>query len=494
VKFDIKISAGKRSLVDVDNFKLPENKITFLLGESGIGKSLIARAIYGLLSKDDLIIRINNKDYDNYLRSDLCDNFKQSGFFVFQEPSSHLNPLMKISDQLNEGSIKNERLSQNILQELWPDTELTEINGLTNIYPRPFRPSGGEKQRFLLAMALKKMTLSQDKKGSLLIFDEPTGSLDNVNRNIFFDLLVQRYKKNPVTVLFISHDYSMINRIYQNYTTLLKHISFIELSRNNEKHIVEDFSTKSYLDWHSGLKASGNNIERSAYLTLKSGFQIFNREYSISKDPVGKQTQDMHIYLNDLVYLKAGSGIGKTTLAKILIGLYKAKNLKLRIGKINISEKTSVHEWKKKLWAKKISMIFQHADEALNLNSRVIDVFSGLPKGKKPDKKALLQQLKYFFDESIETSFLKRKIQNLSGGQKQRLNILRTFLLDTNIIILDEPLNGLDFNSMRKIIEILLGKKAEGKGILLISHNEDIFDQLIPEERRYFLHARPVSE
>ena len=59
MKFDIRISAGDRSLIDIRDFHLQEKGITFLLGESGIGKSLIARAIYGLLDSEELSVTIN---------------------------------------------------------------------------------------------------------------------------------------------------------------------------------------------------------------------------------------------------------------------------------------------------------------------------------------------------------------------------------------------------------------------------------------------------
>jgi ABC-type multidrug transport system ATPase subunit len=60
-------------------------------------------------------------------------------------------------------------------------------------------------------------------------------------------------------------------------------------------------------------------------------------------------------------------------------------------------------------------------------------------------------------------------------------------VLDTDLLILDEPLNGLGFESIQKVLDLLREKQSAGKGILLISHNEDIFDKLIPPEHVYYL-------
>jgi ABC-type dipeptide/oligopeptide/nickel transport system ATPase subunit len=135
-------------------------------------------------------------------------------------------------------------------------------------------------------------------------------------------------------------------------------------------------------------------------------------------------------------------------------------------------------------------MVFQHADEALNLNSKVKDVFKGLPGLKKISTADLLHKINLVFDDEIDSEFLNKRIAYLSGGQKQRLNLLRTLILDTDIIILDEPLNGLDFQSIQKIISILREKQQERKGLLLISHNEEIFDHLVAPESIYYLNAK----
>jgi ABC-2 type transport system ATP-binding protein len=87
------------------------------------------------------------------------------------------------------------------------------------------------------------------------------------------------------------------------------------------------------------------------------------------------------------------------------------------------------------------------------------------------------------------SDLLKTKVKYLSGGQKQKMNLLRCLVLDTDVLVLDEPFNGLDFKSIVNILSILQEKQKEGKGILIISHNEEIFDAIISPEYVYFLHA-----
>ena len=67
------------------------------------------------------------------------------------------------------------------------------------------------------------------------------------------------------------------------------------------------------------------------------------------------------------------------------------------------------------------------------------------------------------------------------------VNLLRTLALDTDLVLLDEPLNGLDFLSIQRVIAALKEKQQEGKAILMISHNEEIFEAVIPVENSYYL-------
>ena len=490
--YKVHIRSTKRSVVSIDNFVIPQNKITFLFGESGIGKSMISKAVYGLLDPDDLSIEINNQPYSNHLNKQWTKEIQKNSFFVFQEPSSHLNSLMKIADQLTEGSLKYSD-DREILQYLWQTTGDQAIRKIIDIYPKPYRPSGGEKQRILLAMAFKKIDMFLKHGGAntptLFVFDEPTGSLDDNYRNLFLKLLLKQFEQKQFTNILITHDYSIISEIYRNHKHLLNHIHFKELSRLDDYHIsLNDFSADVYLRWLN--KSAQTHIAQSQVekvLEVDSSFTIFNRQLTIYKDKEHTHPVNFSIHKGEMVYLKAPSGIGKTTLAKIIMGLYSPQKFAMTLSGMTVSERTPKAVWSEKIWGKSAGMVFQHADEALNLQVNVKEVFTGLPLRKKITDDSLCLALAELFEGEISKSFLNKKVVFLSGGQKQRLNLLRTLIMETDLIILDEPLNGLDFVSVKKVFEILEKKRKNGSALLLISHNEEIFDSIVDREHVYYL-------
>lgn len=484
--YRIRIAAQARSVVAIDRFDFSLGKVTLLFGESGIGKSILSKAIYGLLDPQLLNVTINGQCYSKYIQTDQVSAVKRGGFFVFQEPSSHLNPLLTIEAQLRDGSLASTHSEESILDQLWGGTRIARTRQLLQVYPKPHRPSGGEKQRILLAMAFKKIERYTEEitpsPSAWFVFDEPTGSLDNQARNLFLSLLFDRFRRRPFTTLLITHDYSMISEVYGKHADLIPRLSFKELVQTDKQLTLEDFSPGSYLDW---LEVNRRPVARpepetaqygDVLMHLASGLRIFDRNlrfYSAEGKPM-----DLILRRGQIVYLKAASGVGKTTLAKVLMGLLPAQSLKLRIGETELTEQTPGWVWRQQLWGRRLGMVFQHADEALNLNATVKDVFAGLPYPKKITPAYIRKTLAAYFPVEMDESFLNRPIKFLSGGQKQRLNLLRTLSLNTEIVILDEPLNGLDFVSMKKVIDLFRQKQAEGKGILLISHNEEIFNSL----------------
>jgi peptide/nickel transport system ATP-binding protein len=487
--YEVYIRAGKRELVAIQDFQIIDFSVNVILGESGIGKSLTALALYGLLDPDELEISINGTRYGDYVRSPDVINMRQNGFFVFQEPSSHLNPLSTLQDQLNEGSLAGAEGEGEALRRLWPGVPSRYLSEILSVYPKPYRPSGGEKQRVLAAMAFKKISRLKNRvPGTLFIFDEPTGNLDNRLRDEFLDLLMESFTSKRITVVLITHDYSMISRLTKVYPVIRDRIFFKELCFEKGKLRQRDFVPSEYLDWlASRSRPPSVSQAKEPILKMDSRVSVFGRNLTITRDPFGQKPTDLVLHRGRATYLKAASGVGKTTILKLIMGLVRAERMELSIGEIRLSQDTPRRLWHKQIWGKIATMVFQHADEALNQQSDVKGVFSGLPISKSLRGRSLPEILSDFFDGESMEGFLDKEVKYLSGGQKQRLNLLRSLVLDTDILLLDEPLNGLDFKASRKVIRSIERKLDEGKAVLIVSHNEEIFDTLVASESVFYL-------
>ena len=487
----IRIADGGREIVAIDDFRIADSCITVLFGESGIGKSLSALAICGLLDPDELSVRIDGRPYQSYLESDRVAEIRQNGFFVFQEPSSHLNPLLTLQEQLNEGSIAAATDEANILGRLWKGGDPKDVQKILRVYPKPYRPSGGEKQRILAAMAFKKLSAVDPKiSGSLFVFDEPTGNLDNNLRNAFLDFLVENFRQRAMTVLLITHDYSMVSRLSKAYPDLTKRIHYKELTLNRGSLQLRDFLPQEFFAWIQQLRPpavspTGDNV----LLSMEPELSVFGRKFLITRDEGRDRPAPLQVRKGRLSYLKAPSGMGKTTLLKAMMGLVKPDSMKMRLGGTEYNERTPRREWQEHVWGQVMTMVFQHADEALNQNSDVCGVFDGLPIPPSVDEGAVARMLLQLFEE-IPEGFMHKQVKYLSGGQKQRLNLLRSTVLETDILLLDEPLNGLDFASSMKVVGKVEEKLRAGKGVLVVSHNEEIFDTLVAADDVYYLGER----
>jgi ABC-type glutathione transport system ATPase component len=487
IRHTIRIASSRRELVAIDGFTLEEGTLTFLFGESGIGKSLIAKALYGILGEEELDVRIDGRQYAEYLALPETRARRASSFFVFQEPSSHLNPLMTLEAQLAEGSLAGGPPTLEIARRLWEPGQEAELASLLTVYPKPHRPSGGEKQRMLIAMALKQLEKLKPGQPNLFVFDEPTGSLDNDYRDRFLSLLFEEHRKRPFTCLLVTHDYSMIGRILRAHASRLKLVRMRELLLSAGRLAVREFHPETYTGWLTGLRPApaGEFAQAGPLLTVEGRLTVHGLPLTISRSPEGGENVPLQVRPGRMTYLKGPSGEGKTSFAKAVMGLTPSQGLRCTLKGIRLTDTTPSSVWRDRCWGTLITMIFQHADEALNANATVAQTLEALPlRGAAARIPALIAE---FYGLADPGPFLRSMVGTLSGGQKQRLNLLRGLLLETEVIILDEPLNALDFESGTRVIDLLKQRLRQGKGILVISHNEEIFDALVDEADVYYL-------
>lgn len=463
----VDIRKDGRPLVRLDRFDHPPGTIHFLFGESGIGKSLTAKAVCGLLDPHDLDVRIDDRAYADYLASPR--HFLTDGFYVFQEPSTHLNPLMRIADQMTEGNLAGSDYAA-IADELFPAAPFDEIRRL---YPRPYRPSGGEKQRVLLAMAFQKIDRMPDGGRGLFVFDEPTSSLDEALRNRVIDRLVERHRRRAFDAWFITHDYSVVSYLLKKHKRDRAAFAFSEFYHDGDVR-VRPFDPDEFISW-LGKTGRGDAVPAGdEVLRVSPEFRV----HSIHLRVVGPN--EFRLARGQWAYVKGPSGIGKTSFAKAILGLTPSTGLKMLLKGREYGSATPRRVWQNDVWGKSMSMVFQLSDEALNPQATVRQVLDGTPIADRGRLDALLHEA--FADPE---RMCDRPVRFLSGGEKQRLNLVRTLALETDVVILDEPFSGVDFRTMQRILGWIETRRRAGQCFIVISHQEEVFDALVPPEHVY---------
>jgi ABC-type dipeptide/oligopeptide/nickel transport system ATPase component len=205
-------------LVENISFDLPEGKTTCIVGESGSGKSLTALSIIKLLSSQldstgDIFFK--NKNLSTISSNEMRSMRGKEISMIFQEPMTSLNPVLTIGFQIEESILVHNILSKNQSRKRTED--LLELVGIDPERYKSFPDelSGGQRQRVMIAMAMSCDPL-------LLIADEPTTALDVTVQAQVLKLLNTLKQKKQMTMLFITHDFGVVNDIADEVIVMFK--------------------------------------------------------------------------------------------------------------------------------------------------------------------------------------------------------------------------------------------------------------------------------
>lgn len=203
------------------NLFIKEGEILGLVGESGCGKSTLGRCILGLEQNYTGQILYKNNDISKDIN---IKNFRKSAQMIFQNPYASLNPRMKIYDILKEPLTVHGITDGNYIKSRIH--EVCELAGIDrnflNYYPHEF--SGGQRQRISIASAIIL-------KPSFIVADEPVSALDVSIRAQILNLLKELKDKLNLTILFISHDLSIV-RYLCDRTAVMYLGEIVELADN----------------------------------------------------------------------------------------------------------------------------------------------------------------------------------------------------------------------------------------------------------------------
>ncbi len=463
------------------NLKIIKGKTTAIVGESGSGKTLSALSILKLLPssakitegeiffKDKNILSLTNKDIQQIRGNKIST--------IFQEPMTSLNPLHTINKQIEEMILTHNKVNKieakNKTITLLKEVGLEDIAMRPKIYP--YELSGGQRQRAMIAMSIAN-------NPDLLIADEPTTALDVTIQMQILDLLSSLQKKLGMTMLFISHDLSVVKRM-ADFIYVMKDGEIIE-NGTNEKIFkrADHIYTKELLSSQSKKKI---NLNKSVKTILK--IENLDVWYPIKKGLL-KKTIDHVKAINKISFnLNEGesigivgeSGSGKTSLILAILKLIKSR------GKIFINNKDiNLFNSKQILdLRKEIQIVFQDPFSSLSPRMNVEEIISeGLnihyPKlsimEKKSRLKDVLHKVGLDYYECIE-----KYPHEFSGGQRQRIAIARALILEPKILILDEPTSALDVTIQNQIINLLNSLQQKlSLSYIFISHDMKVIQSI----------------
>jgi len=205
--FDVRTGRGRglvRAVNDV-NLVIPDGQTVALVGESGCGKTTIAKLVLMLERPTGGAVMFQGKSLAEMSRPEI-KNYRRHVQAVFQDPYASLNPRLKVSRIVSEPILAHDSIDRADLRKRV--LELLDIVGLpstaADLYPHEF--SGGQRQRIAIARALALQP-------KVIILDEPISALDVSIRAQILNLLMDIQKQFGLTYLLIAHDLALVEHL-----------------------------------------------------------------------------------------------------------------------------------------------------------------------------------------------------------------------------------------------------------------------------------------
>ncbi len=227
-------SFGEHKVLNGVDLDVVESKITFILGKSGQGKSVLLRHIMGLVKPDSGEIFINNKNIVNMSRKELTEVRKEFGV-LFQNVA--LFDSMTVYENVAFPLVEHTKLSRKEIEKIVKDK--LALVGLEGIESRmPSELSGGMKKRVGLARAIVL-------NPKILLFDEPTTGLDPIICDQVDNLIYETQRKLNLTCLVISHDIPATFKL-ADYVAMLDGGRIVEYGtpedfKRSENKVIREF-------------------------------------------------------------------------------------------------------------------------------------------------------------------------------------------------------------------------------------------------------------
>ena len=493
------VYAAKNVNIDVN-----KGEILGLVGESGSGKSTVGNAIINLIDEPgkvssgsvilgDLNIHENSESIVKYRGNKIG--------LIFQDPQTSLNPILTVGEQLIETIQTHLKLSKedakNKSINLLKEVGIKDAEKRFDDYPHQF--SGGMRQRVVISLALCC-------EPELLIADEPTTALDVSIQSQILDLIKKLTKERNLAVILITHDMGVIAET-ANRVAVMKSGNLVEIGETKKILTTPQQSyTKSLV---SSVPPTNKKISRFVIVekeNKKNNIKILNRwtkkeisnqdlvqvnnlNKSFDDNFFAESSKNSVLAVNNVSFqIKEGesfglvgeSGSGKSTIAKMIVNLFKPSSGDIFFNKTCITKIKHRSELMK--FRKQIQMIFQDPYSSLNGRLKVKDIIAEPITLHNPSISN--SDLNNYVNDLLDSVEMTQKSADrypheFSGGQRQRISIARALATQPRLLVCDEPTSALDVSIQAQILNLLKDLQEQlNLTILFISHDLPVVRQM----------------
>ena len=489
------------------NINIKKGEILGLVGESGSGKSTLGNAIIdlidepGKISNGKIILEgINiHKEPEDILKY----RGKKIGL-IFQDPQTSLNPLLTIGEQLIETIQTHLKLNLEESKEraisLLKEVGIKDAENRFNNYPHQF--SGGMRQRVVISLALCC-------EPELLIADEPTTALDVSIQSQILELIKTLTKERNLAVILITHDMGVISETADR-VAVMKNGDLVEIGKTKEiltnpkeiytQSLISSVPPTNKKILRFKIIEKDKNDEREVNIKILNRWdkkkiisqdliEIKNLKKNFQDGIFTETSKNTVMAVDDVSFnIKEGesfglvgeSGSGKSTIAKMVVNLFKPSSGEIFFDKVCFKKKKKKKEMMN--FRKQIQMIFQDPYSSLNGRLKVRDIIA--EPIKLHNSSITDNDLNIYINDLLESVELSKKSairypHEFSGGQRQRISIARALATQPRLLVCDEPTSALDVSIQAQILNLLKDLQEQlNLTILFISHDLPVVRQM----------------
>ncbi len=442
-------SRKKYALHNVD-LNIKKGECVVLSGGSGSGKTSITRLINGLIpnfypGKIKGTIKVDGMDITEMEPHQLTERVGS----VFQNPRTQF--FSTDTDSELVFAMENCGLSRKDMEARYERT-VKDLR-LENLCRRNTEGlSGGEKQliAFGSVYALNP---------SIYVLDEPSANLD-IDGIKMLSETIRSLKERGKTILIAEHRLYYLNNIADRVVLMEKGSITKEISMDKLNNLSDEELHNIGLRTLNNKRATSLKIDRN---NAKNLLEIDQLSAAYGTNTVF-QNLEISIREGEVVGVVGRNGKGKSTLINIICGAKKEKK-----GRVMFNGK----EVRTKARSREAYLVMQDPNYQLFCDS----VYAEL-KLSRCDKSFSDDEIYEVMEMLDLKEFRDMHPLSLSGGQKQRLAVGIAYLSNSNVLLFDEPTSGLDYRNMINVAKLIKNLANKGKGILVISHDDEFLSQV----------------